>query len=67
MERNDGPNIPRRPGKTRRMRVPRAANDNWIDVSDDLPESLSVEDRELDILETYMSDILTGMVAANDN
>lgn len=67
MERNDEPKRQSPARKTRTVRIPKAANDNWIDVSDDLPESLSIGDWELELLDSHMWDILTDMIAANDN
>jgi hypothetical protein len=51
----------------RMVRVPRAANDNWIAVADNLPDALVVEDWEIELLEAHMPDSLAGMIAANDN
>ena len=53
--------------KTRTVRVPEAANDNWIAVSDELPDPLPIEEWELELLEASLSDILAGMIPANDN
>ncbi len=45
----------------------KAANDNWPRVTDNLPEHMQIVEGELDILETYLRDIITKLVAANDN
>ncbi len=55
------------PAKKRLVRLPHAANDNWITVADTLPDALPVEDWEIDLLERHMLDILANMIAANDN
>lgn len=53
--------------RTRTVRIPKAANDNWIAVSDDLPDPLPIEEWELELLEADLSDIIAGMIPANDN
>lgn len=45
----------------------KAANDNWPRVTDNLPEQMHIVDGEIDILETYLRDFITKLVAVNDN
>ncbi len=67
MARDGKQELGNRAVKTRLVQVPGAANDNWITLSDDLPEPLAVEEWELELLEACISDILAGMIPANDN
>lgn len=53
--------------RTRRVSVPVAANDNEFTVSDSLPDAIAIEEWELEMLESHLSDILSQMIPANDN
>ena len=46
---------------------PRAANDNLPPVTDDLPAAIGIVAGEIEILETYLCDLVAELVAANDN
>ncbi len=44
-----------------------AANDNLPRVSDNFPAALDIVAGEIEILDTYLMDIVAALIAANDN
>ena len=67
MSKDRAPTNHGRPVTKRTVRLPKEANDNWIDVVDELPQSVPIEQWELDVVETNMFDILRRMIPANDD
>lgn len=53
------------PGKM--AKPPKAANDNGLEVIEDWPDIIPVTETELRLLETRFADIISEIVAANDN
>lgn len=46
---------------------PEAANDNGLEVIEDWPDIVPVTENELQLLGTRFADIISELVAANDN
>ena len=45
----------------------KAANDNGLEVIEDWPQVIPLTENELRLLETRFADIISEIVAANDN
>lgn len=48
-------------------RAIKAANDNKPIVQDNWPDTMLIVEGEVDIIETYLGDVVGNMVASNDN